>query len=143
MATSEFSVLVNKKALLAMAYQAEIVEQTARIEALKAQGSAAIYFEECASRLSFVSAALTELADADDDGNVLRATCPGCGRKLFDVKDVYGKDAMVYHCICQAEFKIEKRPGGMDLTPELEAVLNKGGGDAEQADDQKAGGAVR
>jgi hypothetical protein len=134
MATSEFGVLVKKKTLLAMAYHAEIVEQTARIESLKAQWASSIYFDECASRLSFVSAALMELSDADDDGNVLRATCPGCGRKLFDAKDVYGNDAMVYHCICQTEFKIEKRPGGRDLTPEFEEILNMGGKDGERKD---------
>jgi hypothetical protein len=137
---SRMTVTFTKKYIKIKSLEAEVAENIARVESIKARGGNEFLFDDCANNLSHLSIELLRMADADEDGNLLRATCQKCGQKLYDPM---GKNAMIYHCHCGNEFKIDKLPGGLDLTPDLIAMFNEkhGGGDnagREQANDPTA-----
>jgi hypothetical protein len=134
---SRMTVTFTKKYIKIKALEAEMMAAQASLEYLKAQGAEARFFEENASRMVWIAGQIEGMVEADEDGNLLRATCPKCGQKFHDPM---GKNAMIYHCHCGNEFKIDKLPGGLDLTPDLVAMFNEnhGGGDnagREQAND--------
>jgi len=131
------AVTFSKKYIIIKSLEAEVAENVARIESIKARGGNEFLFDECANHLSHLSVELLRMADADDDGNFLRATCPNCGHKFHDPM---GRDAMVYHCFCGNVFKIDKLPGGIDLTPDLVAILNEKSGGVEHARGKEADG---
>jgi hypothetical protein len=68
MAENITSLTVTKKYLLALALQAEVEEQKARIELLKMQGADGALFGECSDRLAYLAGELYKLADADENG---------------------------------------------------------------------------
>jgi hypothetical protein len=67
---SKMTVTFTKKYIKIKSLEAEVAENLARIESIKARGGNEYLFDECANRLSFLAAELFRMADADEDGNI-------------------------------------------------------------------------